>query len=133
MPKAKNLAENILVIGAGAAGLMAALKLAEAGKSVIVIEARNRIGGRIWPLPKNKFGYEAQGGAEFVHGEAKTTKDLARQAGLTYLPRKGGQIWNVVNGQLRRAQDFFEHEQQLHKKLKALKKDVPIATFLNKN
>jgi monoamine oxidase len=39
---------DVIVIGAGAAGLAAARDLVAAGKSVLVIEARNRIGGRVW-------------------------------------------------------------------------------------
>ena len=38
---------NIIIIGAGAAGLMAARELGKAGKKVIILEARDRIGGRI--------------------------------------------------------------------------------------
>ena len=44
-------AENIVVIGAGAAGLMAARALGRAGKTVTILEARERCGGRIHPLP----------------------------------------------------------------------------------
>jgi monoamine oxidase len=61
-------AENIVVIGAGAAGLMAARALGRAGKTVTILEARERCGGRIHPLPSAEFGYAAEGGAEFIHG-----------------------------------------------------------------
>jgi monoamine oxidase len=65
--------DHIIFIGAGAAGLMAARELGRAGKKVTVLEARDRCGGRIDPLPAAEFGYPAEGGAEFVHGEAPTT------------------------------------------------------------
>src|SRR6202007_643583 len=58
---------DFLVVGAGAAGLMTARELARAGKRVTILEARNRCGGRIDPLPVDQFGYPAEGGAEFVH------------------------------------------------------------------
>ena len=58
--------DHIVVIGAGAAGLMAARELARAGKRVTVLEARDRCGGRIHPLPDAESGYRADGGAEFV-------------------------------------------------------------------
>ena len=55
---------NLLVVGAGAAGLIAACELARAGKRVTVLEARDRCGGRIWSLPVQEWGYPAEGGAE---------------------------------------------------------------------
>ena len=61
---------NFLVVGAGAAGLMAARELARAGKRVTIVEARERCGGRIYPLSAEAFGYPAEGGPEFVHGAA---------------------------------------------------------------
>ena len=73
---------HIVVIGAGAAGLMAARELARAGRRVTLLEARDRCGGRIYPLPARDFGYAAEGGAEFVHGEAPVTHGLLREAGL---------------------------------------------------
>jgi len=49
----EQLAADVCVIGAGYAGLTAALRLQQAGRSVVVVEARDRVGGRIWtePLP----------------------------------------------------------------------------------
>ena len=58
--------EHIVVIGAGAAGLMVARELAAAGRRVTILEARDRCGGRIDPLPASEFGYAAEGGAEFI-------------------------------------------------------------------
>ena len=88
---------HIVVIGAGAAGLMAARELARAGRRVTLLEARDRCGGRIDPLPAAEFGYPAEGGAEFVHGEAPVTRGLLREAGLSLLPIKGrsGPSWTA--------------------------------------
>src|SRR3981081_4812086 len=89
--------EHSVVIGAGAADLMAARELGRAGRKVTVLEARDRCGGRIHPLPATKFGYPAEGGAEFVHGEAPVTRALLREAGLSLLPIQGTQ-WTGEDG-----------------------------------
>ena len=83
--------DHIVIIGAGAAGLMAARELARTGKKVTILEARDRCGGRIYPLPSAEFGYPAEGGAEFVHGEARVTHALLREARLSLLPIRGTQ------------------------------------------
>src|SRR5579883_1337877 len=90
---------NVVIVGAGAAGLMAARELARAGKRVVVLEARDRCGGRIDPLPPEEFGYPAEGGAEFVHGAAVLTRAVMREARLTLLPM-GGRSWRAANGVL---------------------------------
>ena len=62
------LGREVLVLGAGAAGLAAAVTLAEGGVDVGVLEARDRIGGRVFTLEEP--GEEPiELGAEFVHGE----------------------------------------------------------------
>src|SRR3981189_2332037 len=121
---------HIVVIGAGAAGLMAARELARAGKRVTILEARHRCGGRIHPLPAAEFGYPAEGGAEFVHGEAPVTQSLLREARLSLLPIEGAQ-WTVEDGKLsREPQD--PHEAQLRRALQELKDDLPVAKFLRR-
>src|SRR5215468_348423 len=90
---------NFLIVGAGAAGLMSARELACAGKRVTIFEARDRCGGRIYPLPVHEFGYPAEGGAEFVHGAATVTRGLMREAGLSLQPRAGTR-WSTRTGAL---------------------------------
>ena len=62
--------QSILIIGAGAAGLMAARKLTAAGHAVMVLEASNRLGGRIHTIQPPGFLQPIEEGAEFVHGDA---------------------------------------------------------------
>jgi monoamine oxidase len=121
--------ENIIVIGAGAAGLIAARELARAGKRVTILEARDRYGGRIHPLPSAEFGYPAEGGAEFVHGEAPVTRRLLREAGLSTLPIHGAR-WDVDDGVLSRGDWSDPHANELHKALIELQSDMTVAEFL---
>src|SRR5260221_8711351 len=123
---------HIVVIGAGAAGLMAARELARAGKRVTILEVRDRCGGRIHPLPSADFGYPAEGGAEFVHGEAPVTHGLLREAGLSLLPIQGKQR-TVQGGKFSREESRDTHEAGLHKALQELKDDMTVAEFLRRN
>lgn len=122
---------EIIIIGAGAAGLMAARELAKAGKKVMILEARERIGGRIWPLDDGEFGYQAQAGAEFVHGPAKVTKELIAEAGLTFVPMEG-EIWSIRGGSPVQAEEFMTYRETISEKLKELTEDTPILSFLDK-
>ncbi|MFI5013946.1 MAG: flavin monoamine oxidase family protein [Hyphomicrobiales bacterium] len=121
---------QVAIIGAGAAGLMAGRGLARAGKEVTILEARDRLGGRIYPLEAREFGYPAQGGAEFVHGAAPVTHSLAREAGLTLVPREG-EAWNARGGELRRNAGPLPQMELLQAKLNELEEDMPIARFLD--
>jgi monoamine oxidase len=76
---------SVIVVGAGAAGLAAASWLRDHGFEVIVLEARDRIGGRIHSLD----GFARQPielGAELIHGDGVASWPLARAAGLTTAP-----------------------------------------------
>lgn len=55
---------DVLVIGAGLSGLQAAYTAQQSGLSTVVIEARNRVGGKIWSVPlASGRGYAELGGA----------------------------------------------------------------------
>jgi monoamine oxidase len=123
---------HIIVIGAGAAGLMAARELARAGKQVTILEARERCGGRIDPLPAAEFGYRAEGGAEFIHGEAPVTYGLLREAGLSWRPVEGAR-WNVKHGALTRDEANAPHSEALYGVLKTLTSDMTVTALLDRH
>jgi monoamine oxidase len=124
--------EHIVIVGAGAAGLMAARELGRAGKRVTILEARERCGGRIHPLPASSFGYPADGGAEFVHGEAPITRGLAREAGLTVRPIGGAQ-WSFDGTDFSRENPRDPYDDQLHAVVKDLTDDLTVADFLRRH
>jgi len=77
---------DVVVVGAGAAGLAAAEAIARAGRTVRILEARPRIGGRVdthhptgWPVP-------VELGAEFIQGKARSILDRARKARIRVTP-----------------------------------------------
>lgn len=77
---------NVVVVGAGMAGLSAARHLQDAGVNCVVIEARKRIGGRIDSTP---IGGEATGelGANWLQqGQRNTLRPLAKKLGLQLVP-----------------------------------------------
>jgi monoamine oxidase len=75
---------DVIVIGAGMAGLAAARTLADAGVSVAVLEARDRIGGRAWT--DRSLGVPVDLGAAWIHGvDGNPITELARAAGAATL------------------------------------------------
>ena len=63
-----SLDPEVLVLGAGVAGLAAARVLVDAGRRVLVLEARDRIGGRVLTHRRDDLATPIELGAEFVHG-----------------------------------------------------------------
>lgn len=76
---------DVIVVGAGLAGLSAARAIAAAGRSVIVLEARERVGGRTWNRPLTGGSY-IDAGAEFVGPTQDRIKALAQAVGVDTFP-----------------------------------------------
>lgn len=89
-----------IVIGAGAAGLAAARALSDAGRTVTVLEARPRIGGRILTVHDREWPLPVELGAEFLHGEAEATRRIAARAGLAVVELTDEHVW-AEDGRLR--------------------------------
>jgi monoamine oxidase len=81
---------DVIVIGAGVSGLAAARELVRAGREVIVLEARDRIGGRIHTLHDRQTPVPLELGAEFVHGMHPALWDVLRAAVVPVVELEGG-------------------------------------------
>ena len=120
---------DILIIGAGASGLSAAYELSLVNKNFIVLEARDRIGGRIHSINDERFKGIVEAGAEFIHGELPVTNRLLEKAGIRH-HRAEGKIWEVQNGKIIEKEEFVDRWGTLIKKLETLEEDMPISEFL---
>jgi monoamine oxidase len=93
---------EFVVVGAGIAGLASARRLAEAGRSVALLEARERVGGRIYTIPAVDGELPVELGAEFIHGSPPELIELLKGAGLTAFERAGEfRSFFEVNGSFR--------------------------------
>lgn len=118
---------DVVVVGAGAAGLAAAELLTRARVGVRILEARARIGGRVdtralpgWPVP-------VELGAEFVQGKARTLLTRARKAGLRVRPT-GQRHLALRNGRLLDAGPALE---RALRQVAELHGDVPVDEALD--
>jgi len=123
---------DVVIIGAGAAGLAAAAELAPSGRRVLVLEARDRIGGRVWSRREPGLRVPVELGAEFIHGRPAATLSLMRKAGIAAIDapivRSAVRLGRL---QPRREDLFAEIQQALRQQARALRKrDVSFETFL---
>jgi monoamine oxidase len=120
---AKNL--DVAIIGAGMAGLAAARDLGRAGLSVCILEARDRIGGRVFTQRDPKCDSPIELGAEFIHGKPGEILNPLQTAGAT-LHEVDGDNWCAVPGRLT-ACNFFSDVDSI---LRAMDDSLPDESFL---
>jgi monoamine oxidase len=96
----------VIVIGAGVAGLATAAMLTDAGVETMVLEARDRIGGRIHTVHEPGLEAPIELGAEFVHGMVHPTLEMVSAAGLLLAEMTGEHV-ALEDGHVAPAQSFF--------------------------
>jgi monoamine oxidase len=101
------MSPDVLILGAGVAGISAAIDLSRAGLHVEVIEGRDRIGGRIFTQFDSSLNHAIELGAEFVHGLA-TEIWLPMQEHNLAVSELEGDFWCSTAGKLERCKFFKE-------------------------
>ena len=130
-PDGRSVDADVVVIGAGAAGLAAARRAAEHSLRVILVEARDRVGGRVWSQVVTRLATPAELGAEFIHGQAAETTALLREIGTAAIDT-AGDSWLVRDGELRRDESDFLSSASLFEEARALGRDETVAAFLER-
>ena len=126
---------KVIVIGAGVAGLAAAARLAESGVSVTILEARDRIGGRILTYRDPASPIPIELGAEFIHGMAPEIFGLLDQMNASEtagaITEVEGDSWCVTDGRLTEC-SFFAQVDHILKKMDASSPDESFLEFLER-
>jgi len=122
---------DVAIVGAGAAGLSAARELCENGRTVVVLEARDRIGGRIYTLEDPRCPAPIELGAEFIHGTPHSTLALLREAGATGIGESGSS-WGWDGTQLQPRDHSFDLLGDLMYRVDAAGADESVAAFLQR-
>jgi monoamine oxidase len=122
---------DVVVIGAGAAGLAAAAHLSRHGKSVCILEARDRVGGRIYSIRPRGNAFPLELGAEFIHGESEAVFEQLRVSGDVAVDAGQSRFRARRPGELQQAENLFESMKERLKKIPKPRTDLPFAEFLH--
>jgi len=126
----ENETADVLVLGAGVAGLAAARELSQSGLHVSVIEARERVGGRVYTRRVAGHPLPFELGAEFIHGRPSVSFDIVEQAGLLAY-EINGEGWLAHSGQLLPNHHLWAQADQLFAQMAQLSPpDISLETFL---
>ena len=119
---------SVLIIGAGISGLIAARILIREGIQVGILEARERIGGRIMTFRQGEQILE--GGPEFIHGRLKETLSLLKEYRIPFV-KTAGKAYYFRSGHF--VENMEDDWDMLIKKMKTVKTDLPFMQFLLEN
>jgi monoamine oxidase len=121
---------DVVIVGAGAAGLAAARRLHDRGIDFLLLEARDRPGGRAYTVASTHGSYPIELGAEFIHGAARSTRELMREIGEEAVPNDG-EFFRMRNGRLKPESDRWETTERVLQRVDITGTDQSVATFLD--
>ena len=124
--------QTVIIIGAGAAGLIAARQLSDAGMRVIVLEAASFAGGRMHTLREPGFSIPLEAGAEFIHGKLPVTLGLLQEAGIEFTAI-AGEMKTVRSGNWITEDPMNAFWEELMQKMNEVKEDTTIDAFINQH
>jgi monoamine oxidase len=130
MPGIHETRTDVVIVGAGAAGLAAARRLREHGVRVVILEARDRLGGRIHTVRHPQSALPIELGAEFLHGDAEEVLQIAKEAGLTRVDVTG-ERWRATGRRFSRIENYWERLDRILGQADAKREpDRSLAAFL---
>jgi monoamine oxidase len=124
--------EKVIVVGGGVAGLFAARELSKQGHAVIVLEATDRLGGRVHTIRNSLFTQPVEKGVEFIHGNLPLTMELLKESGIESKVVRGNMV-RVVGGNWKTQDDFTLGWDELMRKMNSIRQDMTLDEFLEAN
>jgi len=121
---------DVIVVGAGVAGLAAAVELSRSGLSVTILEARDRIGGRVFTQRHPTSQAPVELGAEFIHGLPPETWNILQEHNVS-VKEVSGDAWCFRDGRLSEC-DFFSQVEEILEQMDDTSPDESFLAFLER-
>lgn len=119
---------DVIVMGGGVAGLAAARRLGEGGRRTLLLEAKDRLGGRTCTDYPRGLRHPVESGAEFIHGGNRELSVALRRAKCERVPTDP-EIWRREDGVFKRQHDYWKEIARLTSRIPARTR-ASFATFL---
>ena len=122
---------DVVIVGAGVAGLAAMRVLEDRGLRTCILEARDRIAGRILTLHDQRLPHAIELGAEFIHGSAPELVEITEAARIVPYTIDGSR-WQMRGGRLQHMSDYWKRMHTVVRHLKSEGEDESFGEFLSR-